>query len=292
MLQRCFFIFFMALSITGCKTEIWRLDFEVPVRLDTSVELSESTRQIKDIYLDAIRSVLLKNNLDPDDFRFRHHQTVEGTIFVSGSRGSIPEEAFAGVVRDFQDVLTARKNAQFLGALEFTEDVSELSRQQRYEFNYRFAMVGSYMYGHPVNAALQQFFGTSFEHETFCIATAEIARTFPVPSVHFPHGNLSGQATTREGGRYLSFPVRLEFAEPALVALLHNESSWTQIGEPQSKGITYMRLEFPVLNPESFLEVNHNNPHALCERQFGALGRPFSLFYGEGLDRLAGFRTL
>lgn len=295
MLQRCIFIFLLSLPLLGCKTEIWRLEFEAPVRVDASVKLSESTLEIKGAYLEAIRSILAKHHLDPLDFRFRHHQTVEGTIFVSGNRGSIPEEAFAGVERDFQEVLAAR-NKGFSATLEFPDDLKELTGsalwRQRYAFNYRISALFAYSEVNPLLALIFNPYGAmSSEHDFFCAARADITRTFPFHDLEFPAGSLSGQAViTSEKGENLTVPVRLTFAEPSFDALLQDAGATVTIDNPTRTGAVSMVLEFATLGRQFLGDLDTLDE--ACQQQAAAMGRPFSFAYGEGLDRLVKFQTL
>ena len=296
MLKRCIFILFLTLPILGCKDELWRLEFDAPVRVDAPVALSNSSLEIKGQYLHDIQSILLKNNLDPVDFQFRHHQTVEGAIIVIGDRDSISQEAFAGVERDFQEVLAARNEGLFSAALEFSDDLKELTGsalwRQRYDFNYRIDQVTAYAYVPQLYHLISSIYGAIDEHDLFCAATAEITHTFPIDNVTFPTGSLSGQAVIREGEQYLTVPVRLEFADPALAALFQGSEAKVRIENLTRMGSTSMYLEFAALGNLSLRQVKSSALDEMCAQEALKLGRPFSFLYGEGLDRLVRFRTL
>lgn len=307
------------ISLSGCKEDLWILKFSEPVRNDREwARLPYSTLDILDTYKNEIHAIIRGRNLDPEHFELIHLEGKEGTILVQADTDAVPQKAIDLLERDLHEIVEARQKPMLSASL----DISPQSpgKEQRllfdrephpsYKLNLDFKGEDIFF---KTNLA-DHLFGAIIDPDAprdevvLCTAQAQLHEPLDFVNIKFEYANGKADGLIdidSEMHQSNNIPAKLTFSDKqvqslfekgALMVTANYRLAPLENSSSTSKGLTDVYLHFAEFKKKT--RTNNLHPWELeelkkqCRNEAKRVGRPFSFYLGDGLDRLIEINSL
>lgn len=309
----------MVIALSGCKEDLWVLKFAEPVRNDREwTRLPYSTLDILDIYKDEIHTLIRERNLDPENFELIHLEGKEGAILVQADTNAAPRKVIDLLERDLHEIVNAHHKPMLSASLDIYppnagEDKSSFldrSISTSYKLHLKFKEEEVFFRTNLAN----HLFGAIIdpdgprEEVVLCTAKAQLHEPLAFGSMNFEHknGKMIGLVSLESGAyRSNNVPAQLTFSDQRVQSLLEKgalavtanyRADTLENNSSESKELTDIYLHFAAIKKKT--RTNNLLPWELdelkkqCRNEAKRVGRPFSLYLGDGLDRLLEINSL
>lgn len=301
----------LALLITGCKEDFATLHFPESVKSDPASGPQYTDTLVHEKYKKLIADAVSAKGIDPDAIVLERVKDQEKLILLRLTDSSLSDDQRTTLRSLFDEVTQSREKSSLRLSLDLEEEKgASPDREQartidlaidvhpKIEFTSRLAGIWGDGFDHMASA-----FKYGIADEVKCQLSADLV---PNPALRIttyqPSSKSSENASATlltDTGRPAKVNIQWHFQDPALTKAIHsgrvvilpststsnrkNRTTWLEVDQ--------IALEFgsigeQTIHPGQFGIMDQKTMEVLCAKKGEALGRPFSFYLGDSLDRL------
>lgn len=306
-----YFLLALTLLLGGCKEDFMTLHFPDSVRSDPASGPQYTDLLVHEQYKKLIFDAISARGIDPDAVVLERVKDDDKAILLRLTDGTFSDEQRNTLRSVFDEVITARKASSLELRLELAEEKGDapdreqaraldfiLDIQPEIELTSEFvAKLGDYF--EPIASTVKY----GIADEVKCQLSANLAPGSTLRITAYETASKGSEnalmtlltATERPAAvnAYWRFkdPTLMHAIQSGQVNVLPSTSTTTRDTRKTWVIVDQIALEFgsigeQTIHPGQFGRMDQNGMKKLCAKKGEALGRPFSFYLGDSLDRL------
>lgn len=300
------------LVLTGCKEDFATLHFPESVKSDSASGPQYTDTLVHEKYKKLIADAVSAKGIDPDAIVLERVKDQDQLILLRLTDNSLSDVQRSTLRSLFNEVIQSRESSSLRLSLDFEEEKgASPDREQartidlaidvhpKIEFTSRLAGIWGDGFNHMASA-----FKYGIADEVKCQLLADL---LPNPALRIttyePSSKSSENASVTlltDTGRPAKVNIQWRFQDPALTKAVHsgrvnilpstsitNREKRTTWLEVDQVALEFASIGEQTIQPGQIGRTDHSTMEMLCSKKGEALGRPFSFYLGDSLDRLS-----